>query len=162
MRRIIRREEESIAESERPKSTAKRNDQYIQVILKSPPFNAISQENGNQRGGVGHQPAGCTVPDVNFESSPCHSIPDELDDDATETRDENRVHVSLIYGWTNSLRESRLAMEPRRDRPREGGPLTRDVVPNSLYQPITMLLRFRSSSIICATPMNTFLPSMRP
>nr|CAD7439314.1 unnamed protein product [Timema bartmani] len=60
------------------------------------------------------------------------------------------------------LRESRLATELRRDRPSEGGPLTNEVVPNNLYQPITMLDRFRSSSMIWATPMNTFFPSMRP
>lgn len=61
-----------------------------------------------------------------------------------------------------SFKESRLAMELRRERPSEGGPLTRDVVPNSLYHPITMLLKFKSSSMIWATPMNTFLPSIRP
>nr|CAD7194752.1 unnamed protein product [Timema douglasi] len=61
-----------------------------------------------------------------------------------------------------AVRESRLATELRRDRPSEGGPLTNEVVPNNLYQPITILDRFRSSSMIWATPMNTFFPSMRP
>jgi hypothetical protein len=68
------------------------------------------------------------------------------------------IEWSLCY----NLRESKLAIELRRDRPSEGGPLTRDVVPNSLYHPMTMLLKLRSSSIIWATPMNTFLPSIRP
>ena len=43
--------------------------------------------------------------------------------------------------------------------PPPGGTLTNEEVPNSLYQPITMLERSRSSSMIWATPMNTFLPS---
>ena len=43
-----------------------------------------------------------------------------------------------------------------------GGKLTNEAVPNSLYQPITMLDKSRSSSRIWATPMNTFRPSMRP
>lgn len=58
--------------------------------------------------------------------------------------------------------ESKLWMEVRRERASDGGPLTSDVVPKSLYHPITILAKFKSSSIICATPINTFLPSMRP
>lgn len=70
----------------------------------------------------------------------------------------------VIYreGKDYNLMESRLARELRRERPSEGGPLTKDVVPNNLYQPITILDRLRSSSMIWATPMNTFLPSIRP
>lgn len=47
-----------------------------------------------------------------------------------------------------SLSESSEAIEERLERPKLGGPLTSDVVPNSLYHPITMLDRFRSSSMI--------------
>lgn len=47
-----------------------------------------------------------------------------------------------------SLSESSEAIEERLERPKLGGPLTSDVVPNSLYHPITMLERFRSSSMI--------------
>lgn len=61
-----------------------------------------------------------------------------------------------------SLSESSDAIEDRLDRPRLGGPLTSDVVPNSLYHPMTICDRFRLSSMIWATPMNTFLPSIRP
>ena len=43
-----------------------------------------------------------------------------------------------------------------------GGRLTSETVPNSLYQPITMLDKSRSSSKIWATPMKTLRPSMRP
>ena len=71
--------------------------------------------------------------------------------------------------------------------PPPGGTLTKELVPNSLYQPgqkysqhkvnvtknkvkvniaknlpITMLLRSRSSIMICATPINTFFPSTLP
>lgn len=42
------------------------------------------------------------------------------------------------------------------------GEFHKDVVPNSLYQPITIADRLRSSNMICATPMNTFFPSIRP
>lgn len=69
----------------------------------------------------------------------------------------------IKYGVDYSFRESRLAMEPRRVSPIDVvGPLTRDVVPNNLYQPMTMLLRLRWSNMIWATPMKTFFPSMRP
>lgn len=61
-----------------------------------------------------------------------------------------------------SLSESSDAAEERLDRPKLGGPLTSDVVPNSLYQPMTILDKFKLSNIIWATPMNTFLPSIRP
>lgn len=47
-----------------------------------------------------------------------------------------------------SLSESSEAIEERLERPKLGGPLTSDVVPNSLYHPMTILDRFRSSSII--------------
>ena len=43
--------------------------------------------------------------------------------------------------------------------PPPGGTLTNDEVPKSLYQPITMFDKSRSSSIIWATPINTFFPS---
>lgn len=61
-----------------------------------------------------------------------------------------------------SLSESSDAIEERLDRPKLGGPLTSDVVPNNLYHPITIFDKFKSSSMIWATPMNTFFPSMRP
>lgn len=56
---------------------------------------------------------------------------------------EERAHRKFY-----SLSESSEAIEERLERPKLGGPLTSDVVPNSLYQPITILDRFRSSSII--------------
>lgn len=47
-----------------------------------------------------------------------------------------------------SLSESSEAIEERLDRPKIGGPLTSDVVPNSLYHPIVIFVKFKSSSII--------------
>lgn len=52
--------------------------------------------------------------------------------------------------------------EPPRGEEEEGrGGSHMDDVENSLYQPITRLVRSNSSSRICTTPMNTFL-SIRP
>lgn len=53
----------------------------------------------------------------------------------------------VFFGFYN-LSESSDEMDERLDRPKLGGPLTSDVVPNSLYQPITMLDKFRSSNMI--------------
>lgn len=60
-----------------------------------------------------------------------------------------------------SFSESSDEIEERLDRPKLGGPLTSEVVPNSLYHPITIFDRFRSSNIIWAMPINNFL-SKRP
>ena len=46
--------------------------------------------------------------------------------------------------------------------PPPGGTLTREEVPKSLYQPITMCDKSRLSKSICATPMNTLVPSTLP
>lgn len=67
--------------------------------------------------------------------------------------------------WQNefySLSESSDAIEERLDSPKLGGPLTSDVVPNNLYHPMTIFDKFKSSNIIWATPINTFLPSILP
>lgn len=47
-----------------------------------------------------------------------------------------------------SLSESSDAIEERLDSPKLGGPLTSDVVPNNLYQPMTIFDKFKSSNII--------------
>jgi len=75
-----------------------------------------------------------------------------------------RVNTFLLRHLYKSGRhypnESRLWSEPFLGGP-FGGKLTSDDVPKSLYQPMTMLDRSRSSNMIWATPMNTFLPSIR-
>lgn len=61
-----------------------------------------------------------------------------------------------------SFSESSDEMEDRLDKPTFCGPLTIDVVENNRYQPITIFDKFKLSNMIWATPMNTFLPSIRP
>lgn len=66
------------------------------------------------------------------------------------------------YMLNYSFSESSDEMEDRLDKPILGGPLTIDVVLYNLYQPITISDKFKLSNMIWATPMNTFLPSIRP
>lgn len=66
----------------------------------------------------------------------------------------------LLTAVVHYPNESRLWSDPFLGGPL-GGRLTSEEVPKSLYQPMTMLDRSRSSSMIWATPMNTFLPSIR-
>lgn len=59
-----------------------------------------------------------------------------------------KINMDIVALKVYSLSESSEAIEDRLDRPKLGGPLTSEVVPNSLYHPITIFDRFRSSNII--------------